>query len=231
MKLEYPSDLWSIFHNTCLVVALTAGVSLDFFSSAHGNVNAEHDQRLTEYPSCLRTKRAVDVLGYYHLRNGLHGNLSQYHAYLSCVWDYGGPDVVRTGKYYDVYRYYNSHCADLYQCVPVERPDKGHILFFRAGGLLDDRPDTLCGVNITELLIRRRTHHKNGELLPLDKLCENATPVGVNPIDILCPGVTQALRKWNLFHGQEIKPPPNPCDTKNFSLYQEYVFINQQRTQ
>ena len=76
--------------------------------------------------------------------------LTQLHAYLSCVWRSGGPDVVPAEQNI-FFPYYNSRCADTYECVAIVKitqehyhPDNKYIrsaYFF--GGLMSmlDGPD------------------------------------------------------------------------------------------
>ena len=227
MKLKYPTSLASVFHNTCLVLALTAGMSLDFFSSAHGDVNAEHNARLINYPSCSRTKTAEDLIGHYS-RKQMDGNLSQYHAYLSCVWYYGVDALPKDYANMMKYRYYNSECADIYQCVPVEKPDKGHILFFKGGGLLDERQDMVCGLNLTDLLIHRRNQGKEvdyyGKRNLVDELCSGFYTTG-NPIRMVCPGITRALALQYDTYNLNFSEPPNPCDAEGLEFYKRYLYL------
>ena len=88
---------------------------------------APHHNRLEYYPHCSRSVRATDVLPANSPRRAYDGNLSQLHAYLSCVWWADGTDVGSKVENSDsnrhLFNYYNSKCADTYQCVAIASVD------------------------------------------------------------------------------------------------------------
>ena len=141
-------------------------------------------------------------------RHAHDGELSQLHAYLSCVWWADGPDDdLKTS-------YYNSTCAVAYQCMASQRTRK------------DDEPEDsqllkgdlssedLCGVNITDLIMKRRDHSVNGESAPLTDICDHKKDV--DPIDLICPNVRAESR---MKARGSYRSSPNPCTPEGEGYY------------
>ena len=173
---------------------------------------SEHRWRLYDYPTCSRSKLAKDVLPADSPRRAFDGNLSQFHAYLSCVWWSGGPDVPSSK---DWYSFYHSQCADTYGCVPYNR-EKDEDDLLNAG-----REDRSCGLNVMDLIIARRNHvGNNGQSAPLADICQAKIK---DPIEIICTDTRDRHRKIATNRGESYQPPPNPCAPGSENFYMPYL--------
>ena len=190
-------------------------------------------ERVLTYPHCSRSVRATDILPANSPRRAHDGNLSQLHAYLSCVWWADASETVGHNggdhRYFGLnsvtkFGYYNSKCADAYQCVAIAAPYKEptewkwypsmsekreentkHNSDLLSGGFdNNDLPsigwrDERCGYDAMDLIIHRRK-------LGMTDICSVKIK---DPIDILCPKHFRNPKFWAA--NPSFTPPPNPC--------------------
>ena len=174
----------------------------------------DHILRRETYPHCSRSVRAIDVLPANSPRRAHDGNLSQLHAYLSCVWWADGPDV-GSEVLNDFFPYYNSKCADAYQCVAIAEVEALPAPYFTTHSYSDllsggfdnqDIPrisnnEEECGLDIMDVIIRRRE-------LGMTDICSAKIK---NPIEILCAGYKNGRQRKAKQRRQTYTPAPNPC--------------------
>ena len=211
------------FLNAVLMLSFLVGAGLDSFSVTYGS--SYHEQKQQQYPLCRRDKRPEDLGIFSFLHDG---NLSQHHAYLSCVWFSRGSNT----PYIDFERYsfYNSMCADMYKCVAVKFYHNGvasDSLVNPTTHLFVEQGDINCGVNIMELiLIRRKARANTGTFEYLMDFCALSRAAGTNPIETMCAGVTARMREMVDRPGYKASftPAPNPCLKENEAFYSKYLF-------
>ena len=220
--------LFSFLRHTCLRFVILAGLIFGFYPSViYANPalsNYDHDAKLAGYPLCSRTMLAKDILPADSPRREFDGNLSQFHAYLSCVWWSGGPDMSSNR---DRFAFYNSQCADMYSCVPYNRGKDADVL------LSAGRGDRSCGLNVMDLIIARRNNvDGNGQSAPLANICQAKIQ---DPIEIVCPEAIKDAREYEedearvfnrRIRGEKVGPyqqPPNPCVPGSENFYMPYI--------
>ena len=211
------SSLYHIWPRLALVAALILSFSWSVVYANPSDPFDEHDARLWTYPRCSRAKLAKDVLPADSPRRAYDGNLSQFHAYLSCVWWSGGPDVSTVGNWGPAeYPFYNSQCADMYSCVPYH-PSKDDDFILPA-----DRGDRSCGLNVMDLILARRNHvDGNGKSAPLADICQAKIQ---DPIEIVCPDARKDEQETAKRRGTAYHPaPPNPCVSGSENFYMPYL--------
>ena len=213
---------YSVFNALCsmfLGLALLAGLTLtyalplDDANAADFYYPGSYKWRTDSFRACSRTKLSKNVLREDSPRRAHDGNLSHFHAYLSCVWWSGGPDAPSDKEDYP---FYNSQCADIYRCVHRNRLKKK-----KSALLYADRFDRTCGLNIMDLILARKNHVGNdGQKAPLADICQAKIK---NPIEIICPGTIEYNREWEEDHGRSYQQPPNPCAPGSESFYLPYM--------
>ena len=219
MSFKFCPFVFNSLRSVLLRSVALASLILSFvLPVAYAHASDYYDQFVSRsyggYPSCSRSKLAKDVLPADSPRRAFDGNLSQFHAYLSCVWWSGGPDAPSDDDY-DGYSFYNSQCSYVYGCVPwhLEKDDDDV--------LKADRGDRSCGLNVMDLIITRRNHvGNNGQSAPLADICQAKIK---NPIEIVCPGAIDDEREWEEKRGRSYQQPPNPCAPGSENFYMPYL--------
>ena len=228
----YSMSTFISLRHTWLRFVTLAGLILSFslpvvYADSYDVFN-KHDGRLNGYPVCSRTTLAKDVLPADSPRREFDGNLSQFHAYLSCVWWSGGSDVPTVGRWGPAeYPFYNSQCADIYSCVHRNGSTE------KSAVLSAGRGDRSCGLNVMDLIIARRNNvDDNGQRAPLANICQAKIQ---NPIEIICPEAIKDAREYEedeayVFNreirGEKVEPyqqPPNPCVPGSENFYMPYL--------
>ena len=207
------SSSYYIWHRLALMAVLILSFSWPTIYANPSDSFGEHYTRLYGYPVCSRAKLAKDVLPADSPRRAHDGNLSQFHAYLSCVWWSGGPDVP-SHKY--LYSFYNSQCADIYRCVHYNRSTK------KKAVLSAGRGDRSCGLNVMDLILARRNHvDDNGQSAPLADICQAKIQ---DPIEVICTNTRDRHREKAKDYGElPYQAPPNPCIPGSENFYMPYL--------
>ena len=203
---------------TCFSVAAYAVLNFVSVPQLKGESSyyKQHQARARIYPHCSRSVRAIDVLPANSPRRAHDGNLSQLHAYLSCVWWSDGPDFAAHTDHRSLvfldnsFPYYNSKCADAYQCVAIALTKEYDYFSDLVSGGYDNNDipvipypvEYQCGLNIMDLIIRRRE-------LGMTDICSAKLR---DPIEILCRDYRYRNQKLSLEIRKKLWDPyPNPC--------------------